>query len=291
MRDFKKFIPLLLSVILLILFNNHSYSQSIAKIENIAFNREGPTMIITYDIVKAQTGEKFNIGVIITSESGNNIIPFSIYGDINKDVSGGINKKIIWEIDKDGVPLDEKISIDIIFQTLTIQKEETTQQTITKAPEFRRNIDIGAGMLGLDYGGIIGLKFEYIPLNHLGVFTSVGIQLTGFAWQVGAIGYIIRKTNKKGFRPYGKFMFGTNAFIFVQDMTGLNGAYLGPTIGVGMEIRFGGAKRSGLNFDISIPFRSQKYEDDWEALKNNPTVEVLSEPLPFTFSIGYHVEF
>jgi len=63
MRDYKKIIPLLLSIILLILFNNHSYSQSIAKIENIAFNREGSMMIITYDIVKAQTGETFNIGV------------------------------------------------------------------------------------------------------------------------------------------------------------------------------------------------------------------------------------
>lgn len=290
MKNYKQFIPLVPSIILLFLLSSHSYSQSIAEIENIAFSHEGTMMIITYDIVKAGTGETFNIGIIITSEAGYTIIPFSIYGDINKDVTSGINKKIIWDMEKDNIPLDEKISIDVFFQKKDPQFIQSDPERVVSVPEIHRNVDIGFG-LGLDYGGIIGIKVEYSPVKHLGIFASGGLQLSGFGWQVGTIGYFVKKTNTKKVRPYGKFMYGTNASIYVQDMEELNKLYLGPSFGFGIEFRFGHARSHGLNADLNFPIRSQDYHDDWEALKNNPAIEILSEPLPFTFSVGYHFEF
>ncbi len=300
MKGYQKIIPLILCIFSLVLFTNTSNAQSIAQIENIDFYPEDSKLVITYDIIKASSTEKFKVWVKIKAESGYEFKPVSIYGDFGIGVSGGTNKRIYWDLQTDGITLDEEISVEVFAQSdlekptaaeAKIQVAEAEREMIAKEAEYHRNVDIGAGMLGLDYGGIIGLKVEYIPLNYLGVFASVGLQLTGFAWQTGAIGYFVRKTNKKGFRPYGKFMFGTNAFIFVQDMTELNETYLGPSIGVGMEIRFGGARRSGMNFDLSVPFRSQEYKDDWDYVKNHPALEVVAEPWPFTISVGYHVEF
>ena len=292
MRDYIRFILLITGIILLLLITTQSNAQSIAQIENIDFYPEGTKLVITYDLIKAGTGEKFNVWVKIKTESGYEIKPLSIYGDVGKWVTGGTNKKIYWDLESDHVTLDEEISVEVYawseFEKPT--QAEAEKKVLAKEAEYHRNVDIGFG-IGLDYGGIIGAKIEFIPLNHLGIFASAGIQLSGFGWQIGVIGYMIKKTNKRGFRPYLKFMFGTNASIYVMDMEELNKLYLGPSFGVGMEIRFGGAKRSGLNVDLNFPIRSQKYKDDWEAIKNNPALEVVSEPLPFTISVGYHIEF
>jgi len=292
MKGYKRNLPLILCIFSFILFPNHSNAQSIAQIENIDFYSEDTKLVITYDIIKASTGEKFNVWVKIKAESGYNFKPISIYGDVGKWVTGGLNKKIYWDIETDGITLDEEISVEVFAQS-EFEKpnlKEAEKQVLKKEAEFHRNVDIGAGF-GLDYGGIMGIKIEYIPLNHLGVFGSAGFQLSGFGWQLGAIGYFIRKTNKKGFRPYGKFMYGANASIYVSGMEELNEIYLGPSFGVGMEIRFGGAKRSGINGDINFPIRSQQYKDDWDYVKNHPSLDVVSDPMPFTISIGYHVEF
>jgi len=76
-----------------------------------------------------------------------------------------------------------------------------------------------------------------------------------------------------------------------MDMEEFNEIYLGPSLGFGLEFRFGPDRSNGLNVDLNFPIRSQNYKDDWEALKNNPAVEILSEPWAFTISIGYHFEF
>lgn len=292
MRGYPNLILLISGISLLLLITAQSNAQSIAQIENIDFYPEDTKLVITYDLIKAGTGEKFNVWVKIKTESGYEIKPVSIYGDVGKWVTGGTNKKIHWDLESDGVTLDEEISVEVFAQSEFEKptQAEAEQEVLAQEAEYHRNVDIGAGF-GLDYGGIIGVKIEYIPLSHLGIFASGGALLSGFGWQLGAIGYFIKKTNKRTFRPYVKFMFGTNASIYVMDMEELNKIYLGPSFGLGMEFRFGRAKKSGVNADLNFPIRSQEYKDDWEDLKNNPAVEILSEPLPFTFSVGYHFEF
>ncbi|MEZ5195312.1 MAG: hypothetical protein R2764_02580 [Bacteroidales bacterium] len=270
-------------------------AQSIAEVENIDFYSEDTKLIITYDIIKAGTGELFDIWIKVKTDSGKEIIPRSIYGDIGKGVTGGINKRIYWDLESDQVNLDEEITIEVFarpdYEKPPPQEVEEKEKIIkANIPEFHRDIDLGFG-LGLDYGGLMGAKIEYIPLNHLGIFGVAGIQLTGFGWQFGANGYFIRKTNKKGFRVYGKGMFGTNASIFILDYDKYNKSYLGPTFGAGIQIRFGSSKKHGIDGDLNFPIRSQEFKDDWEVVKNDPMVEVQSEPLPFTISIGYHIEF
>src|SRR5690606_7025441 len=42
----------------------------------------------------------------------------------------------------------------------------------------------GLGM-GLDYGGIVGAKIEYLPIKNLGFFAGAGYNLLSAGWNVG----------------------------------------------------------------------------------------------------------
>ena len=101
--------------------------------------------------------------------------------------------------------------------------------------------------------------------------------------------YILPKTTSKKFRPYGKFMYGSNRVIVVKGDSKLDKNYLGPTLGVGLEMRFGRSASHGINIDLNFPINSQEFKDDLQFLKDSPMYEV-SDPLPIAISIGYHFE-
>lgn len=171
------------------------------------------------------------------------------------------------------------------------QEQKTYQNLSTNAEDydFHSQLDLGAGM-GLNYGGLMGVQVQYVVLDHLGIFGSGGFYLVGFGWQFGVTGYIMPKIPSKRFRVYGTLMYGTNAAIAVDNSSGYNNIYLGPTFGAGIEMRFGKSKRNGLNIDLFVPVRSDEYNSDWNIVKNDPRITVDQEPLPVTISVGYHFE-
>ena len=101
----------LLGSIFTIFILNSTNAQSKAKIENIDFYAEGANLVITYDIVKAEPNETFNIWVKITTVSGKEIIPNSVTGDVGNGVTGGPNKRILWDMQSDNAQLNEEIEV------------------------------------------------------------------------------------------------------------------------------------------------------------------------------------
>ena len=267
---------------------NDLQSQSTHEIVNVDYRFEGAKLLITYDIIKAQSGETYEISLEVTTASGVKITPVSVYGDVKRGIVPGKKRTIIWDTNADDIVLDEGFTLEILGKPEG--RSEAVPDSIVQKYEFPRYSDIGLG-LGLDYGGVLGAKFTYTPIKYLGIFAAGGLQLGGFGWQLGAKGYLIPKTSKKGFRPNVKVMYGVNAAIYVIDADQYNELYLGPSLGPGIEIRFGRMKKNGLDFDLNFPIRSQQFYDDWEDLKNDPNIEIQSDPLPFTISIGYHMEF
>jgi len=150
--------------------------------------------------------------------------------------------------------------------------------------------DIGLGF-GQDYGGYLGIKGSFSPHKHFAIFGAAGLFITGFGWQVGGIGYLIPKTSKRGFRPNVKVMYGVNNEIYVQNLPKYDELYNGFTVSVGMELRFGRAKKHGLNADLGYPIRTKEYMDDWDVVLNDPNVESSGVHIPITISYGYHFEF
>ncbi len=263
-------------------------AQSTYEIGNVNYRFEGAKLLISYDILKSKSGETYNIWLEVTTASGEKIIPVSVYGDVRRGIVPGKKRTIIWDTHADDIVLDEGFQLQVLGTPEG--RKETVPDSIVQKYDFPRYTDIGLGF-GMDYGGIFGAKFTFTPIKYFGAFIAGGLQFGGFAWQVGAKGYAIPKTSKKGFRPNLKAMYGVNAAIYVENAEEYNQLYTGPSIGPGMEIRFGRMKKSGLDVDINFPFRSQEYKDDWEKLKNDPNIEILSEPLPFSISVGYHFEF
>lgn len=193
----------------------------------------------------------------------------------------------------------------LIFSALSLQAQnikvrddntgkEKEEQEIRDSIKIHHMFDVGAG-LGLDYGGL-GFKLGISPIKRLFIFASGGFNLSAFGWQLGAGFYFIPKDTKHGIRPNIKAMYGTNASILVTDYNGnivdeYTDVYLGPCVGAGVEFRFGKSKKHGLDADLNVPFRNQKYKDDIDRIKNDPSIEDFQEPLPLQISIGYHFEF
>lgn len=151
-------------------------------------------------------------------------------------------------------------------------------------------IDLGVG-LGLDYGGLLGIQLGYSPVKHLLLFASGGYHLIEFGWEVGAKGIILQNTSKNIFRPYLKLMYGNNAVIYVEDNDKYHDTYRGLTPGLGVQLRFGAQKKNGLDIDLNFPIHTNRFKDDYDMMKNDPSVEITQDLLPVAISVGFHHEF
>lgn len=115
-RKYNRYITVVF-LLLSILFNQNLCAQSNAIIENIDFYPEENALVIKYDIVKAADGELFEIWIKITTESGKTIIPKSTLGDIGSSVSGGPNKRIVWNLIADNVTIDEAFEVEVFARS------------------------------------------------------------------------------------------------------------------------------------------------------------------------------
>ncbi len=105
----------LLSISVLLLLAGGLFAQSKARVENVDFNLVDENLVITYDIAKSKSGETFNVKVNILTTAGKNISAFALTGDIGPGVSGGEGKKIIWDLNKDNVYIDDEISVEVLI--------------------------------------------------------------------------------------------------------------------------------------------------------------------------------
>ena len=147
---------------------------------------------------------------------------------------------------------------------------------------YKTIVKFGVG-LGLDYGGI-GARLTITPTTHFGAFIAVGYNLQ----KPGINGGLTYKfLPEKRVSPVAHIMYGYNAVIIVEGAEKYNKTYYGVSAGGGIELNM---KKSGnyWSFEILYPFRSSEYERDWDIIKNDPSIEIESEPLPITISVGYH---
>jgi hypothetical protein len=118
--------------------------QSKARVENVDFNLEDENLVITYDIVKGKSGELFTVKVNILTPNGKNISAFALSGDIGPGVTGGTGKKIIWDLNKDNVYLDDEISVEVIIDQ-NLAPPMGTPGSSTKGTT--KNVSVGGAML------------------------------------------------------------------------------------------------------------------------------------------------
>jgi hypothetical protein len=143
------------------------------------------------------------------------------------------------------------------------------------------NFNIGLG-LGLDYGGIGG-RLSFVPAKNIAIFGAIGYNFNGAGYNGGII---VRMAPDKKVCPFLIGMYGYNAVIVIEGRDEANKTYYGASFGGGIELHRRD-KPNFWNFGLAFPVRSQEYRDAMDRLRNDPSIE-LTEPLPFTISVGYH---
>jgi hypothetical protein len=137
----KSIIIQIIGLLAIVLFSGTTMAQSKAKVENVDFNLENENLIITYDIVKSKASQTFNVSVTITTTKGKKIPANALSGDIGPGVHGGDGKKIIWDLNKDNVYIDDEIVVEVF-----IEPETATVQNKTKTGETVKRVSVGGAL-------------------------------------------------------------------------------------------------------------------------------------------------
>jgi len=146
-----------------------------------------------------------------------------------------------------------------------------------------QQIYLGFGY-GFDYGGVGG-KVEYLPVKNFGLFGGLGYNLLSVGWNVGAT-YKILPDNK--ISPNLMLFYGYNGVSQISGAPEYNMTSYGVTIGGSLDIKVG-SKGNKLSVGLFVPIRSQKFMDNYDAVKNNPNIEVQNDLVPVAFSVGYNI--
>ena len=194
-----------------------------------------------------------------------------------------------------GLVVGVKFNIVQTESTKPIIEEPKTEvsQSITKKPSTKYEkhyLDFGTG-LGLDYGGLMGVKIAYLPIPYFSIFAAGGYYLFGFGWNTGATWHILPSTSQYTVRPNIKLMYGVNGGTTATGTTAYNKMFYGFTPGAGLEMMFGRHKKNGLDFDLNFPIHGDDFKAQLDAMQNDPNLTGVTPPLPIGFSIGYHHEF
>jgi len=146
-------------------------------------------------------------------------------------------------------------------------------------------IYLGIG-IGFDYGGIGG-KIEYLPEEHIGLFGGVGYDLLSAGWNVGVTYKILPEKNVS---PNLMVLYGYNGVFKGADnyTAHYNMTSYGWTVGVNVDV-LTGISGNKLSVGLFLPFRSGKFMDNYDAVKDDPNVELKNELIPVGFSLGYNI--
>jgi len=132
----------LLTILCLVCSFGILHGQNAVEISEPALSLEKGKVYIEYKLLNTSKSEKFSIRVDITNQHGNSIDARSLSGDLGEGISGGGNKKIIWDIEADSIFLDEEIFVEVYalpeappVPVVTPAEQITTEVDPEPAPE------------------------------------------------------------------------------------------------------------------------------------------------------------
>jgi hypothetical protein len=150
--------------------------------------------------------------------------------------------------------------------------------------EEEKEVYLGVGG-GFDYGGMAGGKLEYLPVKKVGLFFGAGYNLVSLGWNLGAT---YKFTPDKKVSPNIILMYGYNAvFKGMEYAEKYNMTSYGFTVGFNLDLKVGD-QGNKWSFGLFLPFRSNKFMDNYNAAKGDSGVEMKSELMPIAVSFGYN---
>lgn len=154
-------------------------------------------------------------------------------------------------------------------------------------PSYLNGNSLGLGM-GLDYGGF-GVNALFYPSSNLGFFVGAGYAVIGISFNGGIKYRFISKEKFRVFVPYVEAMYGYNAVIAVKNKNEYNKFFYGPTLGLGLDIKFKPQRKGYWTFALLIPIRSSDAKAYMDDLEKNHYVKFENELPPVLISFGYRM--
>ncbi len=106
----KGFTKIIIILVLTCSFSNIR-AQSPVVISDPALSMKSGKVLIEYGLLNSARSDKFTVRIKVTLESGKQVPASSLNGDVGEGVTGGGNRKIVWDIEADSVFLDEDIFV------------------------------------------------------------------------------------------------------------------------------------------------------------------------------------
>jgi hypothetical protein len=91
---------------------DNSFSQGVL-ITPTKLEFDGKNLLISYDILDSNQSDQFYVWIIIEKKNGEPILAKALSGDLGEFVKSGINKQIIWNLEKDSIFLNEEVFVEI----------------------------------------------------------------------------------------------------------------------------------------------------------------------------------
>lgn len=111
-------------------------SQTFAKITDVDFRIENNKVVVTYSITNFNPGENFITRLTFITSDNKTIVPISVSGHIGPPgITGGADKYIIWDIEKDGVEFSGSIKAVVSFVTPDVVNPDLTNVSSEKQKE------------------------------------------------------------------------------------------------------------------------------------------------------------
>lgn len=173
---------------------------------------------------------------------------------------------------------------------IVVGENSQTEIVYSKNVPANHFLDIGAG-IGLDYGGLAGVKVAYLPIPYIAVFGSFGWYMVSAGWQAGVQVNVPAANTANVFRAHAKLMYGVNGATVVVGKSSLDKTFYGFSPGIGVELRFGSKKSNGFDVDLTFPIHGSEWESHLSLIEHDPQIASFNRPLPVAFGIGYHHSF
>ncbi|RQO31613.1 hypothetical protein DBR32_06575 [Taibaiella sp. KBW10] len=164
---------------------------------------------------------------------------------------------------------------------LTLSAKE--KQTLSHKQESYTKLFVGPG-IGITYGGIVGIKAEFLPIKQLGIFAGGGYYLVNPGYNVGASFKILPDAR---FCPLVYGMYGCNSAINMEGNKSYNKVYSGFSTGIGADLRVG-KNSNKLFFGLQYGFWNSKFNEDFGRIKADPRFHVTAEPAHIGLNFGFN---